>query len=68
MEPDVSVEVFLVPLAYAVTNPRTVMIKGRDAPLAFAAMFGAQGLIVLTLPAVSELNVDSALGQVSFDR
>ena len=68
MEPDVSVEVFLVPLAYAVTYPRAVMIKGRDASLTFAAMFGAQGLIVLTLPAVSEFNVDSALGQVSFDR
>ena len=68
MEPDVSVEVFLVPLAYAVAHPRAVMIKGGDAPLALAAMFGAQRLIVLTLPAVSELDVDSALGQVSFDR
>ena len=68
MEPDVSVEVLLVPFAYAVTHPRTVVVKGRDASLAFAAMFGTQGLIVLTLPAVSELDVDSALSQVSFDR
>ena len=68
LKPDVRVEVFLVPLAYAVANPGTVMIKGRDAPLAFATMLGAQRLIVLALPTVSELDVDSALGQVSFDR
>jgi len=43
------------------------MVKSADTSLALATVFGSQRLIILALPAVAELNVDSALGDVPLD-
>ena len=65
MEPDVDVEILLIALAYAIANPRTVMVERRNASFALATMLSSQRLIVLALPTVSELNVDSAFGYIT---
>ena len=65
MEPDVGVEILLVALAHAIANPGTVMVERRNASFALATMLSSQRLIVLALPTISELNVDSAFGYIA---